>query len=61
MNSSGDTGVAECETSNSTNNPGQLATLGLALGYPASSPEVTGVGGTGIPLANFGSNYWTQT
>lgn len=61
VNSTGDTGVAECDT----NNPGgtvtsaSLATQGLALGYPASSPEVTGVGGTGIPLTNFGSNYWT--
>jgi len=61
VNSTGDTGVAECETSTSTNNSGQLATQGLALGYPASSPEVTGVGGTAIPIANFGSNYWTQT
>lgn len=61
VNSTGDSGVAECETTTSLINPGQLATMGLGLGYPASSPEVTGVGGTAIPLANFGSNYWTQT
>src|SRR5579872_6894440 len=63
VNSTGDAGAAECETSNSTVNPGQLATQGLAVGYPASSPEVTGVGGTSIPLANLASTsgYWNQT
>lgn len=60
VNSTGDTGVAECDTNNpnGTVTSASLATQGLALGYPASSPEVTGVGGTGIPLTNFGSNYW---
>ena len=61
VNSTGDTGVAECDDTSTIVTNGQLATQGLALGYPASSPEVTGVGGTGIPIANFGSNYWTQT
>ena len=53
VNSTGDTGAAECDTP-STVTSAQLATQGLALGYPASSPEVTGVGGTAIPIANFG-------
>jgi len=63
VNSSGDSGSAECDfggaggTLTSTN----LATQGLAVSYPASSPEVTGVGGTAIPLSNFGSNYWATT
>lgn len=60
VNSSGDDGVAECDDS-STVTSTNLATQGLAVGYPASSPEVTGVGGTAIPLANFSSTYWTQT
>ncbi len=60
VNSTGDTGTAECDfggtggTLTSTNQ----ATMGLAVGYPASSPEVTGVGGTAIPLANFSATYW---
>ncbi|MGC2473467.1 MAG: protease pro-enzyme activation domain-containing protein [Candidatus Sulfotelmatobacter sp.] len=64
VNSTGDTGAAECDfggTNGTLISPGQLATQGLALGYPASSPEVTGVGGTAIPITNFGTNYWTQT
>jgi hypothetical protein len=57
VNASGDTGVAECDdfdTVTSTN----LATQGVAVSYPASSPEVTGVGGTAIPLANLTATYW---
>jgi hypothetical protein len=59
MNSSGDTGSAECDysppgsTSTTTPNPPYLAADGgLAVGYPSSSPEVTGVGGTSIPSAD---------
>jgi subtilase family serine protease len=52
MNSSGDDGAAGCD--NQTNYP----TGGYALSYPASSPEVTGVGGTLIPYANYTSTYW---
>jgi subtilase family serine protease len=57
VNSSGDTGAAECDysaTLTSTN----LATQGLAVSYPASSPEVTSVGGSATPLADFTSTYW---
>jgi hypothetical protein len=62
LNSAGDSGVAECDDS-STVTSTNLATQGLAVSYPASSPEVTGVGGTAIPLENLdnGANagaYW---
>lgn len=61
FNSSGDSGVAECDyyaTVTSTN----LATQGLAVSYPASSPEVTGVGGSAIPWDNLGNpTYWSTT
>lgn len=62
VNSSGDTGAAACDYNEPP--PGSLsstglATLGLAVSYPASSPEVTAVGGSAIPLANFTSTYWT--
>jgi subtilase family serine protease len=60
LNSSGDSGAAECDaaTNSDTNN---LAVGGLAVSYPASSPEVTGVGGTAIPVANFTTSYWGTT
>jgi len=68
VNSSGDFGAAECD-SNSTLSIDGLATQGIAVGYPASSPEVTGVGGTAIPyqhvLPNLSgsdtSTYWGTT
>jgi len=58
MNSSGDTGAAECDFGNN------LAVFGYAVAYPASSPEVTGVGGTSIPIIDpdeFTSTYWNAT
>jgi subtilase family serine protease len=60
VNSSGDSGAAECDFGGSTGTltSTNLATQGLAVSYPASSPEVTGVGGTAIPLANLSSTYW---
>jgi len=57
VNSSGDFGAAECD-SNGTLTVDGLATQGTGVAYPASSPEVTGVGGTAIPLTNFTSTYW---
>ncbi len=58
VNSSGDSGAAECDyfkTVTTTN----LATQGLAVSYPASSPEVTGVGGTGVVFADWDNpQYW---
>jgi len=60
VNSSGDTGAAACDNNGppTTLSSTGLATLGLAVSYPASSPEVTAVGGTAVPLADFGSQYW---
>ncbi len=62
LNSSGDTSVAGCDGFTNTTTPPNLATGGLAVGYPASSPEVTGVGGTAVPFANTkGSPYWATS
>lgn len=61
MNSSGDSGAAACDPPN--DDPNELwATLGLAVSYPASSPEVTGVGGTALTITetNPGSPYWNN-
>src|SRR6202521_1725572 len=58
MNSSGDTGAAECDFGNN------LAIFGYAVAYPASSPEVTGVGGTSIPTIapnEYSSTYWNSS
>jgi subtilase family serine protease len=52
LNSSGDSGAASCDFQ--TNYP----TGGYAVSYPASSPEVTGVGGTLIPYTEFNGTYW---
>ncbi len=61
INSSGDSGSAECDPPLSgppdVNN---IATGGLAVSYPASSPQVTGVGGTAILYpSGFTSTFWT--
>lgn len=62
VNSSGDSGAAECDPNNNSPNPdasGSSATGGYAVNYPASSPEVTGVGGTSISWANITDpTYW---
>jgi hypothetical protein len=60
MNSSGDFAAAECDPNN-TDPDGALATGGLAVAYPASSPEVTGVGGTMIPYTEYTSSDWNPT
>ena len=62
MNSSGDSGAAACDGGPSTSTlPYPAAEGGLVVNYPASSPEVTGVGGTSIPYPTFyNSNYWTS-
>jgi len=49
--SSGDTGAAGCDADTAS-----VATQGLAVNYPASSPEVTGVGGNEFNEGN--GNYW---
>ena len=61
FNSSGDSGSAACDpgTNTATNN---LAANGVAVSYPASSPEVTGVGGTAITYpGGFSSTFWGTT
>jgi hypothetical protein len=61
MNSAGDAGAAACDPDSN------LSEEGLAVNYPASSPEVTGVGGTMIPYdiagsgAYYGGTYWSST
>ncbi|MGA9545729.1 MAG: protease pro-enzyme activation domain-containing protein [Candidatus Sulfotelmatobacter sp.] len=62
MNSSGDSGAAACDDGPSTNTlPYPAADGGLIVNYPASSPEVTGVGGTSIPYPTFyNSSYWNS-
>jgi len=64
MNSSGDSGAATCDRnppSDETSPPFAGAVGGLAVNYPASSPEVTGVGGTSIPFPTFyNSSYWNS-
>jgi subtilase family serine protease len=63
MNSAGDVGSTACDyTPPNSSLPYLGAQYGLAVNYPASSPEVTGVGGTEITLANDSyptqSSYW---
>lgn len=63
---SGDQGSTACQ-GDTQNNLTTAQQLGLAVNYPASSPYVTGVGGTEIPVAdgidpstgNKGANYST--
>jgi hypothetical protein len=52
--SSGDSGAAACDSDQNG-----VATQGLAVNYPASSPEVTGVGGN--EFNENGGNYWGNT
>ena len=66
FNSSGDQGSAGCDFSPpNANLPFSPAVGGLAVSYPASSPEVTAVGGTEISLANDSypspSTFWSTT
>jgi subtilase family serine protease len=55
VNSSGDSGAAQCDYSNTP------AVRGLSVSYPASSPSVTGVGGTSVPLNEYTGTYWGTT
>jgi len=67
VNANGDDGAAGCDpdppylSGNPADPNGASATGGLAVGYPASSPEVTGVGGTAISLADLSSAFWGTT
>jgi len=56
---SGDSGAADCDYSGGSGSPITSATHGLAVDFPASSPYVTGIGGTEF---NEGSgSYWNGT
>ena len=57
MAASGDDGSTDCYLNSSTN-PSQPEQQALAVDYPASSPYVTGMGGTEISSAN--SDYMTS-
>jgi hypothetical protein len=68
MIAAGDQSSAACDgnpPNNEVNPPFSPAVNGLAVSYPASSPEVTAVGGTSISLANDSyptqSSYWSTT
>jgi len=65
MAASGDDGSTDCYISDSTTsgNPPQSQQQALAVDYPASSPYVTGMGGTEVSQANSdylssGTAYW---
>ncbi len=63
LNSSGDSGAAECDPpppgSGEPADTNNIAMYGLGVSYPASSPEVTGVGGTAIAYpSGFTSTFW---
>jgi hypothetical protein len=60
---SGDTGATDCDPATATSSP-TVATLGLAVDFPASSPNVTGVGGTEFnegPDAGSTGTYWNNS
>jgi subtilase family serine protease len=64
INSAGDSGAAACDPNSPYTNDdpnGASATGGWAVSYPASSPEVTAVGGTAIPFANLSLTYWGES
>jgi subtilase family serine protease len=63
LNSSGDVGAAGCDHfTNPDTDPPNLAIYGLQVSYPASSPEVTGVGGSALPYSDqVGAPFWTTT
>jgi subtilase family serine protease len=72
MNSAGDSGAFACDNdppnptnASSVNPPYGAAVGGIQVNYPASSPEVTGLGGTSIPWQDLvppnSSNYWSLT
>lgn len=66
VNSSGDSGSAACDAVPPNGAlPFTPAVGGLSVGYPASSPWVTGVGGTAISLADDSypnpSSFWTTS
>jgi subtilase family serine protease len=64
LNSSGDIGAASCDFNPpNASQPFLAAVGGLGVSYPASSPEVTAVGGTEISIANDSTDpaLWSTT
>jgi subtilase family serine protease len=62
VNSSGDSGAAECDPQTPSDPYAASATGGYAVSYPASSPEVTGTGGNSLSLANIeNTDYWGES
>jgi subtilase family serine protease len=57
---SGDSGAADCDFPITSTQVVQSATHGLAVDLPASSPNVTGVGGTQFNEAGNASSYWSS-
>ncbi len=58
---SGDTGAADCETTTGTATTITQATHGLAVDIPASSPFVTGIGGTEFAAdSSAAGTYWNS-
>ncbi len=55
LNASGDFGAADCEDGS-----GPVAQTGLAVDSPASTPEITAVGGTSLQ-GSPGGKYWATT
>lgn len=56
---SGDSGAADCDFPATPNQVLKSATHGLAVDLPASSPNVTGVGGTQFNEAGNASSFWS--
>ena len=64
VSATGDDGAADCDGSVPPNytGPDYPATQGLAVDFPASSPYVTGVGGTELTVYNTtAGGYWSST
>ena len=61
--SSGDSGPADCDYTTDPNNPVRSASKGYAVDYPASSPNVTGMGGNEFAEGDDtgGTQYWGAT
>lgn len=62
VGAAGDDGATDCDNNNPSA-PTDIAVNGLAVDFPASSPDVTGVGGTEFygDSAAGGNAYWSAT
>jgi len=66
ISASGDTGSTGCYEGNDITDPSQAIQQSLAVNYPASSPWVTGMGGTEVSQTNSdyltsGTAYWADS